>query len=50
MDLIEKICDPVIVMAEGSVLFKGKFHEVKTSEEVIESYLGRGVKVKKAQT
>ena len=46
MDLIEKICDPVIVMAEGSVLFKGKFHEVKTSEEVIESYWGRGVKVK----
>ena len=49
MDLIEKICDPVIVMAEGSVLFEGKFHEVKTSEEVIEAYLGRGVKVKKAQ-
>ena len=49
MDLIEKICDPVIVMAEGSVLFEGKFHEVKTSEEVIEAYLGRGIKVKKAQ-
>ena len=49
MDLIEKICDPVIVMAEGSVLFQGKFQEVKTSEEVIESYLGRGIKVKKAQ-
>jgi len=50
MDLIEKICDPVIVMAEGSVLFQGKFHEVKTSEEVIEAYLGRGIKVKKAQS
>ena len=49
MDLIESICDPVIVMAEGSVLFQGKFHEVKSSEEVIESYLGRGIKVKKAQ-
>ena len=49
MDLIEKICDPVIVMAEGSVLFQGKFHEVKSSEEVIESYLGRGIKVKKTQ-
>jgi len=49
MDLIEKICDPVIVMAEGSVLFQGKFHEVKSSEEVIESYLGRGIKAKKAQ-
>ncbi len=47
MDLIEKICDPVIVMAEGSVLFKGKFSEVKTNEDVIEAYLGRGLKVKK---
>ena len=49
MDLIESICDPVIVMAEGSVLFQGKFHQVKSSEEVIEAYLGRGIKVKKAQ-
>jgi ABC-type branched-chain amino acid transport systems, ATPase component len=40
MDLIEKICDPVIVMAEGGVLFKGKFSEVKTNEDVIEAYLG----------
>ena len=47
MDLIEKICDPVIVMAEGSVLFEGKFSEVKKNEEVIEAYLGRGLKNKK---
>ena len=47
MDLIEKICDPVIVMAEGSVLFKGKFSEVKSNEAVIEAYLGRGLKNKK---
>ena len=46
MDLIEKICDPVIVMAEGSVLFEGKFDEVKSNEEVIEAYLGRGIKSK----
>ena len=46
MDLIEKICDPVIVMAEGSVLFEGKFAEVKSNEEVIEAYLGRGLKNK----
>ena len=31
MDLIEKICDPVIVMAEGSVLFQGSFDAVKLS-------------------
>ena len=46
MDLIEKICDPVIVMAEGSVLFEGDFAEVKSNEEVIEAYLGRGIKSK----
>ena len=46
MDLIEKICDPVIVMAEGSVLFQGSFNEVKSNEEVIEAYLGRGMKQK----
>ena len=47
MDLIEKICDPVIVMAEGSVLFQGSFDEVKSNDEVIEAYLGRGMKQKK---
>jgi len=47
MDLIEKICDPVIVMAEGSVLFEGQFSDVKSNEEVIEAYLGRGLKSKK---
>ena len=46
MDLIEKICDPVIVMAEGSVLFEGKFSDVKSNDVVIEAYLGRGIKSK----
>ena len=44
MDLIEKICDPVIVMAEGTVLFKGSFDEVRNNETVIEAYLGKGIK------
>ena len=48
MDLIEKICEPVIVMAEGSVLFQGSFEEVKSNEEVIEAYFGRGIKQNKA--
>ena len=48
MDLIEKICEPVIVMAEGSVLFQGSFKEVKSNENVIEAYLGRGIKQKQA--
>ena len=49
MDLIEKICDPVIVMAEGSVLFQGSFNQVKSNDEVIEAYLGKGIKAKKIQ-
>ena len=44
MDFINRLCDPVIVMAEGSVLFQGTSDEVKNNEQVIESYLGRGSK------
>jgi len=44
MDFINRLCDPVIVMSEGSVLFKGTPDEVKNNEQVIESYLGRGSK------
>jgi len=46
MDFISRLCDPVIVMAEGSVLFEGTSEEVKKDEKVIESYLGRGSKAK----
>ena len=46
MDFISRLCNPVIVMAEGSVLFKGTSDEVKNNEQVIESYLGRGSKMR----
>jgi len=46
MEFISRLCNPVIVMAEGSVLFEGTSDEVKKNEEVIESYLGRGFKLK----
>ena len=42
MDFISRMCDPVIVMSDGSVLFEGTASEVKKNEKVIESYLGRG--------
>jgi branched-chain amino acid transport system ATP-binding protein len=41
MDFIGKLCDPVIVMAEGQVLAQGTAKEVTSNEEVIEAYLGR---------
>ncbi len=46
IDFISRMCDPVIVMSEGSVLFEGTSEEVKKNEKVIDSYLGRGTKIK----
>jgi branched-chain amino acid transport system ATP-binding protein len=40
MDLIARLCHPVIVMAEGSVLAQGSMSEIKSNEAVIEAYLG----------
>ena len=44
MDFISRLCDPVIVMAEGKLLMQGTIDEVKSNEEVIEAYLGTGRK------
>ncbi|MFK7993224.1 MAG: ABC transporter ATP-binding protein [Granulosicoccus sp.] len=46
MDFIDKLCDPVIVMAEGAVLAEGTLAEIKANERVIEAYLGTGLKNK----
>ncbi len=47
MDFISRMCNPVIVMSEGSVLFEGTPAEVKKDERVIESYLGKSNKILK---
>ena len=47
MDFISRLCDPVIVMAEGGVLATGTALEIKSNEDVIEAYLGTGLKNKK---
>ena len=46
MDFIERLCDPVICMAEGKVLAEGTLDEIKANEHVIEAYLGTGLKNK----
>ena len=46
MDFISRMCDPVIVMAEGKLLAQGSATQVKANEEVIEAYLGTGRKQK----
>jgi branched-chain amino acid transport system ATP-binding protein len=40
MDLIAALCDPVVVMAEGTVLTEGPMAEIRTNPEVLDAYLG----------
>ena len=47
MEFVARLCDPVICMAEGAVLAEGTIDEVKNNEQVIEAYLGTGLKHKK---
>ncbi|MEM6889164.1 MAG: ABC transporter ATP-binding protein [Pseudomonadota bacterium] len=44
MDFIGRLCSPVICMAEGHVLAEGTLDEIKANPEVIEAYLGTGLK------
>ncbi|MND01684.1 leucine/isoleucine/valine transporter ATP-binding subunit [compost metagenome] len=44
MDLIARLCDPVIVMAAGRVLTQGKMADIRKDERVIEAYFGGGVR------
>jgi len=43
MDLIARLCDPVIVLVEGKVLTEGPFSEVSGDRRVIDAYFGGGV-------
>ncbi|MCA1774482.1 MAG: ABC transporter ATP-binding protein [Loktanella sp.] len=46
MDFIDRLADHVICMAEGKVLAEGSLAEIKANEQVIEAYLGTGLKNK----
>ena len=50
MEFITRLCERVIVMAEGSVLVEGTAQEIQRNEKVIEFYLGRGGKSASAAT
>ena len=41
IEFISKLCDPVIVMAEGSILMTDEISKVKENDKVIEVYLGK---------
>ena len=40
IDFISELCDPIIVMTEGSVLTTGSAEKIKNNDQVIEEYLG----------
>lgn len=42
MDLIASLCNPVIVLAEGTVLTEGTMDEVRANPQVLDAYLGGG--------
>jgi len=42
MDLIAELCDPVICMAQGTVLAEGSMDEIRANEAVLEAYFGGG--------
>jgi len=41
IEFISRLCDPVIVMAEGSILMTDNISKVRENEKVIEVYLGK---------
>lgn len=43
MDLVARLCDPVIVMVQGSVMAQGSVEDVRHNAEVREAYLGGGM-------
>ncbi len=40
MDLVTRLCNPVIVMSQGELLAEGSPEEIKRDERVLEAYLG----------
>ncbi|SEK97917.1 ABC transporter ATP-binding protein [Pacificibacter marinus] len=48
MEFIKMLCDPVIVMAAGQVMATGSAEDIMQNEQVIEAYLGTGIKNKEA--
>jgi branched-chain amino acid transport system ATP-binding protein len=42
LDYVSKLCDDVVVMAQGAVLMRGTVPEVRKDERVIEAYFGGG--------
>lgn len=42
MDMIARLCDPVIVLAQGQVMVEGHIQDIQNNPEVIDAYFGAG--------
>lgn len=40
MDMIARLCNPVIVLAQGAVMVEGTIEEIQNNAEVVEAYFG----------
>ena len=40
MDLVMRLCDPVVVMSNGKKLAEGPPSDIRQNKDVIEAYLG----------
>ncbi len=40
MDLVARLCNPVVVMSQGARIFEGSFAEVRRDQAVLDAYLG----------
>ena len=43
MDLIGRLCDPVIVMAQGEKIAEGPMAEIRANPAIVEAYFGTPV-------
>lgn len=43
MDLIGALCDPVIVMASGTVIAEGHLSDLRQDAKIVEAYFGKPV-------
>jgi branched-chain amino acid transport system ATP-binding protein len=39
LGVVERLCDPIVVMAQGQVLSSGTMAELRMNEEVLDAYL-----------
>ena len=39
LSVVERMCDPVVVMAQGKVISEGSMSDVSARQEVLDAYL-----------